>query len=179
MPFRFIDLRMAPPTCGPESTLCQQHFFPQWDCMMAKQPEWLFRQAAALPYLVDDRGVQLVLITSRSSGKWILPKGVVEPAQTPAETARLEAFEEAGVLGQITGPALGFYDHPKPEWGGVAKVEVFPLLVMELLEDWDERTSRRRELVDFLTAMERLAPPIGILLAAYQDLLNTKVEPND
>lgn len=140
---------------------------------MATKPEWLFRQAAAVPYLQEEGGVRIVLITSRSSGAWMLPKGVIDPGRTAAETAQQEAFEEAGVVGQISGPALGFYDHPKPKWGGVAKVEVYPLLALNLLEDWGERRTRRRDLVSVPEAIERLPPPISALVAAHQNWLET------
>lgn len=109
---------------------------------MAKKPDWLFKQAGALPYRHNGEQLEVVLITSRSSGKWIVPKGVIDPGETPESTAVKEAYEEAGVVGTIAGEVLGFFDQPK--WGGVARVEVFPMEVKEILDDWDEQSTRNR-----------------------------------
>ncbi|MEL6104638.1 MAG: NUDIX domain-containing protein, partial [Planctomycetota bacterium] len=56
-------------------------------------------QSGAIPHLEVAGEVHLVLITSHTTGGWVLPKGSIEPGMTPEESAANEAFEEAGVIG--------------------------------------------------------------------------------
>jgi 8-oxo-dGTP pyrophosphatase MutT (NUDIX family) len=58
------------------------------------------RQAAAVCYRIRKRGIEFLLVQTRG-GRWIFPKGGVEPGLTPAQSAALEAFEEAGVHGRM------------------------------------------------------------------------------
>src|SRR5208283_1810191 len=57
-------------------------------------------QVAAVCYRIRKRGIEFLLVQSRG-GRWIFPKGGVEPGLTPAQSAALEAFEEAGVHGRM------------------------------------------------------------------------------
>lgn len=71
-------------------------------------------QVAALPWrLTDDGKVRVLFITSRANGKWMLPKGRPMPARTDAEAAEIEACEEAGVYGDISGFPIGSYKYLK------------------------------------------------------------------
>jgi 8-oxo-dGTP pyrophosphatase MutT (NUDIX family) len=77
------------------------------------------RQFAALPFTYDE-GEQLyvLLITSRGTGRWVLPKGWSEGEESGPQTAAREAAEEAGVVGQITPTdALGSYPYQKSDAG--------------------------------------------------------------
>ena len=58
------------------------------------------QQVAAVCYRIRKRGIEFLLVQSRG-GRWIFPKGGVEPGLTPAQSAALEAFEEAGVHGRM------------------------------------------------------------------------------
>lgn len=58
-------------------------------------------QVAAVCYRVRGSGIEFLLVQTRGSGRWIFPKGSVEPGLTHAQAAALEAFEEAGVHGRI------------------------------------------------------------------------------
>ncbi len=138
---------------------------------MAKKPDFLFRQAGGLPYLQDGVGLEIVLITSRSSGKWIFPKGVIDPGETPESTAVKEAQEEAGVVGRITGEALGTYEQEK--WGGLARIDIYPLAVESLLEEWEEQATRERLVVGFEEARQLLAPSLAEILDALLGALQT------
>lgn len=122
---------------------------------MAKVPEHFYEQSAAVPYRVGNGRAEVLLVTSISKGRWIVPKGVVEPHLTPAESAAQEAYEEAGVRGVVEGSALGHYRYEK--WGGVCRVEVFALRVTEVLDPWPEKGVRRREWVSIEDAAERVA----------------------
>jgi 8-oxo-dGTP pyrophosphatase MutT (NUDIX family) len=107
------------------------------------------KQVAALCWRVSHKnghGLEVLLITSLNSKRWIMPKGWPEPDSTPAENAAREAFEEAGVTGKIEAAAVGHYHYlkEKKEGGGVpCRVEVFALAVTRQLEDWPEKNARQ------------------------------------
>lgn len=99
-------------------------------------------QSGALPYRVRSGRLEVLLVTSRTRGRWIIPKGHVEPALSPADSAAKEAFEEAGVRGRIAPDALGSYLHDRATAPSV--VQVFALDVVEELADWPEAVHRTR-----------------------------------
>ena len=72
------------------------------------------RQVAAVCYRIRKRGVEFLLVQTRG-GRWTFPKGGVEPGLTPAQSAALEAFEEAGVHGRMEALAFARYFREKPE----------------------------------------------------------------
>lgn len=113
-------------------------------------------QAGAIPFRIRKGELEVLLITSRSSGNWIVPKGLVDPGYTPAEAARQEAFEEAGVRGRIE-EALGSYSYAK--WGDTCEVQIFTLRVEEVLDSWDEEDSRTRRWVPAGKAAELVRQP--------------------
>lgn len=83
------------------------------------------------------------MITSRGRGRWIIPKGVIDPGKTAIEAAANEAYEEAGIRGQVSSESIGEYSYAK--WGGTCKVEVFLMKVQTVLDEWPEQDVRRRE----------------------------------
>lgn len=105
-------------------------------------------QVAALPWrLTDDGKVRVLLITSRTNGKWMLPKGWPMPAKTDAQAAEIEALEEAGVYGDISGQPIGSYRYLRLT-GAVgirSQALIYPLHVRGMLDDWDEREQRARK----------------------------------
>ena len=82
-------------------------FLSNWSLKVETPGE--LRQAGALPYAIVEGRMAFLLITSRRSGKWIFPKGIIEPNMTPWESAALEAVEEAGVTGDISSEPIGSY----------------------------------------------------------------------
>jgi len=112
--------------------------------------EPLFRehglQVAALCWRFSPRhGVEVLLITSLNSKRWIIPKGWPEAELSPAENAAREAFEEAGVTGKISAEPVGSYHYlkEKKDGGGMpCTVDVFALAVTKQLDDWPEKGSR-------------------------------------
>jgi 8-oxo-dGTP pyrophosphatase MutT (NUDIX family) len=71
-------------------------------------------QAGIIAYRVKGGAIQVLLITSRDTGRWIIPKGNISSGSTPAEAAEREAFEEAGIKGTLVGSSpLGFYTYFK------------------------------------------------------------------
>ncbi len=106
-------------------------------------------QFAALPYCLSlERRIEILLITSRRTRRWIIPKGWPIEGLTPPECAAREALEEAGVSGEIFAEAIGSYHYFKQMKGGETvrcRVDVFPLRVTRRRQNWaekDERTLR-------------------------------------
>src|ERR1043165_1697869 len=102
-------------------------------------------QYAALPLAVRDGETMVMLVTSRETRRWVLPKGWAEPELAPHEAAAKEAFEEAGLVGEVEPEPVGHYSYEKHLRGGRSvpcEVGVFPLWVERQLEDWPERGQR-------------------------------------
>ncbi|WP_029009234.1 NUDIX hydrolase [Azospirillum halopraeferens] len=111
--------------------------------MRRKKPH---RQYAALPFAIDD-GLRVMLITSRETRRWIIPKGWAEKGVRPHEMAAREAFEEAGLRGTVAETPIGTYEYVKRlslKRSVPCVVDVFPLHVEEELDDWPEKQERER-----------------------------------
>jgi len=107
-------------------------------------------QFGALCYRVRDGKTQVLLITSRRTGRWIVPKGWPLPETTPAGTAATEAFEEAGVDGDVHDVCLGIYSYQKQVDATVTVpcvVALYPLKVRGLRRKFPERGERKRKWV--------------------------------
>ena len=106
----------------------------------------ILHQAAVIAYRIVDKKVQVLLTTSRDTGRWIIPKGNVSPRMTPAKAAEREAFEEAGVKGVIESALpLGIYTYFKKLDTGdtrAATVEVYLLRVTGSVKKFPERCER-------------------------------------
>lgn len=109
---------------------------------MKPVPKHFYRQSGVVAFRRVDGQLQVLLITSRSGKRWIIPKGVVELTMTPWESAAKEAAEEAGVRGEVDSTSIGSYRYSK--WGGTCAVEVFPLHVTDIEEHWEESDRTRR-----------------------------------
>lgn len=104
-------------------------------------------QYAALPWRLKNDELQVLLVTSRQSRRWILPKGWPMDGLKPAQVAAREAEEEAGVTGVMDKTAIGRYRYMKMLRDGVelpCRVEVFALKVTDESPDWDEMDARAR-----------------------------------
>ena len=121
---------------------------------MTEINETTYQQSAVVPYRQTAKGIEILLITNRSGKRWIVPKGLVEPDMTPAESAANEAYEEAGAQGQVHGTPLGTYTYAK--WGGTCVVEVFAMRVEILLDEWLEDHFRLRKWVSLKEALAHI-----------------------
>jgi phosphohistidine phosphatase len=124
---------------------------------MRTRPDYFYRQSAVIPFRQVPSGMEVLLITSRKKRRWIVPKGVVEPDLTPAESAAKEAHEEAGVQGRVLPDPLGTYEHEK--WGGTCVVEVYAMAVERVQDRWAE-DFRDRVWVDPAEAARRVREPV-------------------
>lgn len=109
------------------------------------------RQIAVLPYrtlgAAVDAPIQILLITSRQTRRWVIPKGGMMKGLPPHAAAAAEAEEEAGVLGAACPTPLGSYRYRKRRGSGASvwvDVDVFPFAVTDELDSWDEQHQRER-----------------------------------
>ena len=103
-------------------------------------------QYAALPYRHHGRRLEILLITSRETRRWVIPKGWPVKGLAPQEAAALEASEEAGIEGDIDANPIGSFRYMKRMKDGQIipiQVIVFPLLVHGQIERWKEQGQRQ------------------------------------
>ena len=103
------------------------------------------QQYAALPFVKLADGIDVCLITSKETGRWIIPKGWPKKGMAPHELAALEAFEEAGLKGSSDPTAIGCFHYSKRLDDGSkveCEVSVFPMLVEYQAINWPEQQQR-------------------------------------
>ena len=129
------------------------------------------RQVAALPWRRGAEGVEILLVTSRETRRWVTPKGGRMAGRTDAEAAAQEALEEAGVAGRVLDEPFGTFRYLKilkrrgARW---CVVSVFPLEVTVEHEDWKEKSERTREWMSAAEAERRVEEPeLKALIAAF------------
>lgn len=109
-------------------------------------PPRVLEQVAALPIRLHDEGfVEVLLVTSRETRRWIIPKGWPAPGLEPHEAATKEAMEEAGVVGEADPDPLGHFVYDKRLNSGLVlpcRVAVHVLRVRSHLDHWPERGQR-------------------------------------
>jgi 8-oxo-dGTP pyrophosphatase MutT (NUDIX family) len=111
---------------------------------MAKAP---LAQVGAVPWRRRRGRIEVLLITSRETKRWVIPKGWPMPHLIDSNAARQEAFEEAGVKGRVQRKPLGFYLYYKMLRKGArqpCKVTVYSLSVEAQFSRWPEREERTR-----------------------------------
>lgn len=125
------------------------------------------RQAGAIPYALVDGQVTFLVVTSRRTGKWIFPKGAPIPGLDARGVAAREAFEEAGVEGELAVEPIGSYAGVKVK--GMRRtpivVDMYPLRVTRQHEDWPEKGQRHRHWVVLQEARRLLSEPQLVALA--------------
>ncbi len=121
------------------------------------------QQYGVLPWRKDRHGnVQVLLITSRTRGRWIVPKGWLSRGKAPCLSAALEAFEEAGVIGEVVSHPLASYRYVKQGEDGVRqhrRVTLFSLRVVGTLTNWPERGQRKRRWFSLAEAADTVDDP--------------------
>ena len=142
----------------------------------------ILKQAGVIAYRVLDGKVQVLLMTSRDTGRWIIPKGNINGRSTPSKAAEKEAYEEAGVRGTITSSIpLGIYTYfKKLESGEVraATVEVYLLRMTEQLKKWPEKGERKLSWVSPREAVGLIEEPgVVPLLRRLMEFEDTLTNP--
>lgn len=105
-------------------------------------------QIAALPFHWDSNGkLRVLMVTSRDTGRWVMPKGWLMDGKKPWQAAKIEALEEAGATGFISNKSIGQYTYVKrltEKKSLPCCVTVYPMIVTKLKRDWKEREERTR-----------------------------------
>jgi len=99
-----------------------------------------------IPFATQDVAVAILFVTSQTRGRWILPKGKIEGAETHAEACHREGFEEAGIRGVLLENFPLTVCITKQTKTDLTKIPVtyYPFFVTEQVEDWPERRLRQR-----------------------------------
>ena len=119
-------------------------------------------QFGALCYRLVQGKPQILLITSRTRKRWIIPKGWPADGLTPAQAAAQEAWEEGGVKGRAHGLCLGIYGYLKELAPGdtlPCVVAVYPLKVKTIAETYPESDQRRRKWFSLNKAKRKVDTP--------------------
>lgn len=129
-------------------------------------------QAGALCWRGGGEALEVLLVTSRRSGKWGLPKGWALHGRPLHRTATREAWEEAGVVGTAENRLLGLVPAPK-HFRLVGSIDwtlaCYPLQVERLADEWPERGQRQRRWFALAAAAAAVRPKsLAPLLAAFR-----------
>ncbi len=150
---------------------------------MAKLPKkHMARQYGALPFRWFDDKLEVMLITSRDTGRWIIPKGWPIEKLKPRQVAMVEAYEEAGLRGKIFGKkSLGRYRYSKfieDERPIDCEVTVFAMRVERQLKKWPERSQRETRWFSPEAAAPLLSEPeLKTIVLALPTSLEPKAMP--
>jgi len=111
-------------------------------------------QIGVLPYLMKRGKLQVLLVTSSSGSRWIIPKGHQEPEMTPHEVAVMEAVEEGGVLGTLRHDL-----HLRCQMSNGRFLQLYAMKISKLLSTWPEERLRLRRLVSLTEALKLIDDP--------------------
>lgn len=106
--------------------------------------------------------MSILLVTSRGTRRWVLPKGNIDAGLTPHAAAAEEAEEEAGVRGATCPTPIGAYRYRKTKWTGASlmvDVDVFPIAVTDELPEWKEQHQRERRWFPLAAAADAVDEP--------------------
>jgi len=153
---------------------------------LASDVQLMFRrpprqQYGAICYRVKKKSgdVEVLLLTSRDTGRWVIPKGWPMNGKCAHEVAAQEALEEAGVRGTVETETLGAYTYPKMLRDGVqviCKVQVYALEVTDMAKNFKEKGERTIEWVSFDEAAGRVhEPELRHLLLAFKQKMTDRL----
>lgn len=128
-------------------------------------------QFGAVCYRIVNGKVQILLITSRRSRLWIVPKGWPMDGKTPAQSAAIEAWEEAGAIGKASDACVGLYSYTKKAVKGEdlpVVVSLFAFHVKRTAKKFPEKGQRKRKWVSRKKASNMVADPeLGKILRGF------------
>ena len=130
------------------------------------------RQIAALPWRRRGEAVEILLITSRETKRWVIAKGNLMVDLEDSLAAAQEAYEEAGVQGDIARKPIGRFHYDKRLKDGRMEpcvVDVYPLEVLIQLGSWPEATQRNRQWMSRAEASVSVhEPDLARLIADFE-----------
>ena len=119
-------------------------------------------QVAALPIMIGkDAQTYILLVTSRETKRWVIPKGWPSKKLSDPKAAAREASEEAGVTGEVDRKPVGTYTYRKvlPNSSRLVDVVVYPLWVKKQRKNWQEKGERTRIWATFEEAAKLVREP--------------------
>lgn len=133
-----------------------------------QSPERL--QFAALPWRVTRNGLEIMLVSSRETRRWIIPKGWPMAGRSASAAAAIEAMEEAGLLGVMSETPFGSFRYAKRFSRGeeLCRVEVYPMRVSRQRAQWPEKTERETQWFPVAEAITLVSDPeLADLIAEF------------
>jgi 8-oxo-dGTP pyrophosphatase MutT (NUDIX family) len=127
-------------------------------------------QFAALPWRVTRGRLEIMLVSSRETRRWIIPKGWPMAGRSASAAAAIEAMEEAGLLGVISETAFGSFRYSKRFARGeeLCRVDVFPMRVSRQREHWPEKAERETQWFSVAAAIASVSDPeLADLIAEF------------
>ena len=135
--------------------------------------EFNFNQSGVIPYRKKSGELQILLITSIKRKKWILPKGYIEFNLSPFESAKKEAYEEAGVIGANETVELGSFMMNRSI--GHCNIKIFSMEVIEVLDEYPEKNVRKRKWFPVKEAAENIdIPEVSGMILSLSDKIRSK-----
>ncbi len=116
--------------------------------------EFDIKHSCVIPYRISNGSIELLLITSIKKQKWIFPKGFIEFNLSAFESAKKEAYEEAGVIGENETVELGSFELKKKN--SSSYVKIFSMEVTKELKDYPEKNLRKRKWFNVKDALENI-----------------------
>ena len=116
-----------------------------------------FDQSGVIPYRKKNGKVEVLLVTSITKRNWIIPKGFIEYHLSPFQSAKKEAFEEAGVRGSNSTKILGSYMVYKN--GSELLTKVYSMRVTAVYKDYPEKNLRKRKWLPVADAAKKVSIP--------------------
>lgn len=124
-----------------------------------------------------DGVVEILLITSIRKKRWIIPKGFIEFNLSAFESAKKEAFEEAGILGTNETVELGTFT--KNKYGGSTSIVVYSMEVEKFKDDYPEKNLRKRKWFSVEDAKEKIYfPEVGNMISKLNEKLKSGFKEN-
>ncbi|MBW4599811.1 MAG: NUDIX hydrolase [Calothrix sp. FI2-JRJ7] len=121
---------------------------------MAQKTKKVLQQSGVIPYRVQNGATEILLITTRNQQNWVVPKGGVVNGMSAPDSAAKEAWEEAGVIGQVNPNQLGTYKYQKN--GKTYSVQMYSLPVEVESEKYPEVGQRVRRWVNVNEAVRQV-----------------------
>jgi len=113
-----------------------------------------FDQSGVIPYRKKNGRTEVLLVTSIRRRKWIIPKGFIEYNMSPFQSAKKEAFEEAGVRGSNTTRIIGSYIVRKN--GSELLTKIYSMKVTRIFKDYPEKNLRKRKWLSVYDAAKKV-----------------------
>lgn len=134
--------------------------------------EFEFNQSCVIPYRINNGSIELLLITSIKKQRWIFPKGYIEFNLSAFESAKKEAYEEAGVIGENETVELGSFELKKKT--RTSYVRIFSMEVTKELKDYPEKNLRKRKWFAVREALDNIENDD---IKNFVNKLETKIKP--